>query len=99
VTDPWGGIECAWSPDGTKIAYTYAQQASSEEVITDVYVMNADGSGKTNLTSKQMASSPPGHPMARGSLSRAKGIVTLAIIMLHTQTFTPWMPTAPTWFG
>jgi Tol biopolymer transport system component len=76
VTEPWGGIECAWSPDGTKIAYTLAQQVSSEEVITDVYVMNADGSEKTNLTSKQKGPTPPGHPMARGSLSRAKGIVT-----------------------
>jgi Tol biopolymer transport system component len=52
-------IQPAWSPDGTKIAYTLAQQATSEEVITDVYVTNADGSGKTNLTSKQAEGAHP----------------------------------------
>src|SRR5215216_2074936 len=45
-----GGRECAWSPDGTKIAYSHVRQLTSEEAISDVYVMNADGSGKTNLT-------------------------------------------------
>jgi hypothetical protein len=40
----------AWSPDGTKIAYSHVRQLTSETQILDVYVMNADGSGKTNLT-------------------------------------------------
>ena len=37
---------CTWSPDGTKIAFSY-QVGDTEE---DIYVINADGSGKTNLT-------------------------------------------------
>ena len=53
LNDQWGGIECAWSPDGTKIAYSHVRQLTSEEAISDVYVMNADSSGKTNLTRNQ----------------------------------------------
>jgi Tol biopolymer transport system component len=37
-----------WSPDGKKIAYT--QSGSIEESTTDIWVMNADGTGKTNIT-------------------------------------------------
>ena len=36
---------CDWSPDGTKIAFTYIQGGTE-----DIYVINADGSGQTNLT-------------------------------------------------
>ncbi len=35
------GIEPSWSPDGTRLAYSYQ---------ADVWVMNADGSAKQNLT-------------------------------------------------
>ena len=42
---------CDWSPDGTKIAYTYPpDRHGGEEWAEDVYVINADGSGKINLT-------------------------------------------------
>jgi Tol biopolymer transport system component len=51
LTDIRGG-GCAWSPDGQKIAYSYESRylAPGGETVADVYVMNADGSGKTNLT-------------------------------------------------
>ncbi len=39
-------IEPAWSPDGTKIAF-----ASAREGTFDLYVMGADGTGATRLTS------------------------------------------------
>jgi Tol biopolymer transport system component len=37
--------EPAWSPDGSKIAFTSTRDGNQE-----VYVMNADGTGQTNLT-------------------------------------------------
>jgi len=42
--------DCDWSPDGTKIAYTYNPESGGNVGYGDVYVMNADGSGKTKLT-------------------------------------------------
>jgi TolB protein len=39
-------IDPAWSPDGTKIAF-----ASAREGTLDIYVMNADGTNTTQLTS------------------------------------------------
>jgi Tol biopolymer transport system component len=44
-------LHCDWSPDGTKIAYTNYQERRGGEWSEDVYVMNADGSRKINLTS------------------------------------------------
>ncbi len=35
----------AWSPDGEKIAFTSGRDGNPE-----IYVMNADGSGQTNIT-------------------------------------------------
>jgi len=40
------GHEPAWSPDGDKIAFV----ASGNQGFGDIYVMNVDGSGVTNLT-------------------------------------------------
>jgi Tol biopolymer transport system component len=37
----------AWSPDGTRIAFTRGGASSSSQ---EIYVMNADGSGQLNLT-------------------------------------------------
>ncbi|HZH31412.1 MAG TPA: DUF5050 domain-containing protein [Pyrinomonadaceae bacterium] len=46
TTSSIGSYQPAWSPDGTKIAFRgYDSQANS-----DIYVINADGTGLTNLS-------------------------------------------------
>jgi len=42
-------IEPAWSPDGTRIAFASAREGSF-----DIYVMNADGTGSTRLTTSKV---------------------------------------------
>ena len=44
---PWSG---AWSPDGRKIATVGGFRRGSPFVTTEIYVMNADGSGQRRLT-------------------------------------------------
>ena len=45
--------EPTWSPDGTKIAFTRFRESEDEDVIleSDIFVMNADGTGENQLTS------------------------------------------------
>jgi Tol biopolymer transport system component len=54
-----------WSPDGTRIAF-----AAHAEGNTDIYVMNADGTGRQRLTTALGADSEPSW---RGSLQPAPG--------------------------
>jgi len=42
---PYGDIEPAWSPDGGRVAFQSNRDGNSE-----IYVMNADGTGQHNLT-------------------------------------------------
>jgi len=51
-----GGIDPAWSPDGTKIAGTLVSQSPYD---LEIYVMNASGGGRTNLTDSGGASFGP----------------------------------------
>jgi Tol biopolymer transport system component len=39
-----------WSPDGTKIVYQSLQDAGSNPFDLDIFTMNPDGTGKTNIT-------------------------------------------------
>ena len=60
---------CAWSPDGTKIAFQSYQDATTAP---DIYVTNADGSQVVRLThspgdDSQCAWSPNGATLAFGS--------------------------------
>ena len=59
--------EPAWSPDGTKIAFTSLRSGNYE-----TYVMNADGSGLVNLTNNPATERfLPGRRTAPRSPSRA----------------------------
>ena len=69
----FGGMR--WSPDGQKIAFTAWSDAPTGS--SDVYVMNADGSGKERLTSDPrweggVAWSPDGQKIA---FTRDAGVV------------------------
>lgn len=49
-----------WSPDGSRIAFVSAE-LDSEPTVRDIYVMNADGSGQTNVTNvRDLSSLDPG---------------------------------------
>ena len=61
-----GNVEPAFSPDGTKIAFTSYRNGNNN---TEIYLMNADGSNKTRLTNTagnnyQPAWSPDGTRIA-----------------------------------
>jgi TolB protein len=45
----------AWSPDGSRIAFTSDRDGNAE-----VYVMNADGTGQVNLTNNPAGDAYPG---------------------------------------
>jgi len=47
TTDPAADFDPTWSPDGTRIAYRHQPE---DELSTDIYVINADGSAARNLT-------------------------------------------------
>jgi Tol biopolymer transport system component len=53
LTDEHLSGQCDWSPDGTKIAFSYQVGDAEEDIYKaedNIYVINADGSGQTNLT-------------------------------------------------
>jgi dipeptidyl aminopeptidase/acylaminoacyl peptidase len=55
TNDPLRASYPTWSPDGKQIAYskmTHADSGGVEYERTAIYVMNADGSGQRNVTSK-----------------------------------------------
>src|SRR2546427_399494 len=47
TNNPASDAEPAWSPDGSKVAFSTSRDGSAN---FEVYVMNADGTGPVNLT-------------------------------------------------
>ena len=57
-----GGYHPAWSPDGAKIAFTSVRSGNlgdSSHNFGDIYVVNVDGSGVTNLTNHSSSNYHP----------------------------------------
>jgi Tol biopolymer transport system component len=75
--DPAKDVHPAWSPDGRRIAFVSRRDGNSE-----VYVMNADGSGKRNLTRTRANDDSP-------TWSRDGR----RIAFLRERTDTPWIST------
>ena len=48
-----------WSPDGSRIAYTFAYTPSGTQLGSDIWTMNADGSGKLNVTNSREDNTSP----------------------------------------
>jgi Tol biopolymer transport system component len=73
-----------WSPDGTKILYQGdVTDSLTQETFSDVFVMNSNGSGKTNLTNTSSASefapvwSPDGTQIAFARSDDDQGIYVM----------------------
>jgi Tol biopolymer transport system component len=56
TTNPTYETQARWSPDGAKIAYYKSITQYTTSNIVDIWLMNADGTGQTNLTN-----TPPGN--------------------------------------
>ena len=64
-----------WSPDGTKIAFSSRQVAGELQMLSDIFVMDADGTNRTNITQNPRAYnitpswSPDGNKIAFAAFS------------------------------
>jgi TolB protein len=81
-TDASGATSPAWSPDGTRIAYS-AQTGTEEEDqrLSEIYVMNADGTGQERLTTNDDFDGDPvwSPDGTRIAFTRATGVGTDAV--------------------
>lgn len=61
---PGVALGAHWSPDGTKLAYSYvpASDGADVEPIVQIHIMNADGSGDRVLATEMPASDPVWSP-------------------------------------
>ena len=75
----------AWSPDGTKVAYTSGQGRNAEVIVID-----ADGNNRTALTDNLAFDGEPTWSPDGTADSRSPPIATA------TPRSTSWMPTDPT---
>jgi TolB protein len=81
-SDASGASSPAWSPDGTRIAYS-AQTGTEEEdqTLSEIYVMNADGTGQERLTTNDDFDADPvwSPDGARLAFTQATGVGTDAV--------------------
>ena len=97
-------VEPAWSPDGSRLAFT-----SAREGLIKIFVMNADGSAQNRLTTDDRLESAPswspdGTALAFYSLGREAGSSEMRIVDLRSGRTTSIAgngrdkgPAAPSW--
>jgi Tol biopolymer transport system component len=104
TNDPAVEMAPAWSPDGTRIAYHKAVNIAGDQL--DVFVIDADGTDETRLTSTLRAQSPTwspdGQEIAYSDL--VDGNWEIMALNLDTGsrrrlTFDPAADFEPTWSG
>jgi Tol biopolymer transport system component len=104
TNDPAVEMAPAWSPDGTRIAYHKAVNIAGDQL--DVFVIDADGTDETRLTSTLRAQSPTwspdGQEIAYSDL--VDGNWEIMALNLDTGsrrrlTFNPAADIEPTWSG
>jgi hypothetical protein len=91
------GRDPNWSPDGTQITFTYGDDFTNRAV----WVMNADGGGKTRLTEPASADYPAWSPDGRQIVFSSYGMYVLNLDgsgtsqLAQTGTDPDWQPTPP----
>ena len=53
-----GDADGSWNPNGRNVVYTYSEPNSSGQQVSNIYLMNADGTGKTKITNNNLPTPP-----------------------------------------
>lgn len=90
LTTAHGTSSIAWSPDGAKIAYNDAEDPAAGNYRSQIYVINADGTGKRSIThfedgkAEQPAWSPDGSKILFvRSVQRSSGLMDRSIYVMN----------------
>jgi dipeptidyl aminopeptidase/acylaminoacyl peptidase len=90
-TPTFDEAEPVWSPDGTKIAFAGKERVAGSHL--DVYTINADGTGRQQLTTSagedhqpswQRIVRPPGYPRPKGATP-----IKVSLVPAYAQCITP----------
>jgi dipeptidyl aminopeptidase/acylaminoacyl peptidase len=72
----WPPQELRWSPDGSKVYFTWKQYTDPIDKDRDTYVVNRDGSGLRKLSDDEKKDAPP--PNNLGDRTRDKKLIAFA---------------------
>src|SRR2546423_1493672 len=69
----WAPQEVRWTPDGSRVYFSWKQWNDPLEKERDTYVVNRDGSGLRKLSDEEKKNAPP--PNNTGDRSRDKRLI------------------------